>query len=157
MSSWIKKTLFFLPYLAVPISEPQKSVSWPSGLGSWVQMRPLAGSSHVCRCCLSTLVLSVCHLCVSPPSPQWGDEVPFPSWNLLTWWGVFQVTFQPPLLPGFHQCVSFRTFLHQFLVHSHFYTFLKPASYLTQLPVAPNLFLQFLHFSRLRSLTLSSP
>lgn len=40
MSSWIKKTLFFIPYPAVPNSEPQKSVSWPSGLGSWVQMRP---------------------------------------------------------------------------------------------------------------------
>lgn len=119
---------------------------------------PLAGSSHVCCCCSFTLVLSVCHLHVSPPSAQWSDEVPFPSWNLLTWWeGVFQGTFQPPLLPGFHQCVSSRTFLHQFLEHSCFYTFLKPASYLTRVPVAPNLFLQFLHFSRLWSLTLSSP
>lgn len=100
-------------------------------------------------CC--QFVISVCpqHL----PS-----KVPFPSWNLLTWWeGVFQGTFQPPLLPGFHQCVSSRTFLHQFLEHSRFYTFLKPASYLTWVPVAPNLFLQFLHFSRLWSLTLSSP
>lgn len=70
ISSWIKKTLFFIPYPAVPNSEPQKSVSWPSGLGSWVQMRPLAGSSHICCCCSFTLVLSVCHVCVSPPLPN---------------------------------------------------------------------------------------
>lgn len=99
----------------------QKSVSWPRNLGSGVQMRPLVGSSHVCRCCSFTSVLSVSHLCLSPPSAQWSAEVPFPSWNLLTWWeGVLQGTFQPQPLPGFRQHVSFRTFLHQFLEHSHF-------------------------------------
>lgn len=66
MSSQIKKTLFFAPYLAVPISEPQKNVSWPCSLGSWVQMRPLAASravvyAEVVRlpwCC--QFVISVC-------------------------------------------------------------------------------------------------
>lgn len=59
-------------------------------------------SSCVCRSCSFTLVLSVCHLCVSPPSAQGSDEVPFPSWNLLTWWeGVFHGTFQPPLFRAF--------------------------------------------------------
>lgn len=115
-------------------------------------------SSCVCRSCSFTLVLSVCHLCVSPPFAQGSDEVPFPSWNLLTWWeGVLHGTFQPPLLQGFRQCVSPRTFLHQFPEHSHFYAFLKHASYLSRVSVAPNLFLQLRYFSRLQSLTLSSP
>lgn len=91
------------PIPSSSISEAQKSASWPRGLGSGVQMGPLVGSSHVCRCSF-TSVLLVSHLCVSPPSAQWSAEVPFPSWNLLTWWeGVLQGTFQPPLPPGFRQ------------------------------------------------------
>lgn len=135
VSSWIQKTLFFVPHMVVPISEPQKSVAWPLRLGSRVQMKPLTGSSCVCWCCL----LIVCHLCVSLPFAQCNEVVPFllpptplplcPTWLLLRRSALRSHSHRH----CFQAFVSFLSFRN--ISWSCFYSFLKRASYLSGIPL----------------------
>lgn len=127
-------------YIVVPISEPQRRVSWPLRLGSPVQIRSLM--EWLCLlmlfiCCLLmlfiTLAVFLCQLCVALPFAQGSDEVPFPSWNLATLdeKECSQVTLQMRYSQVCQFCVIQEHLFHHFPQHSWFYSFLKCASYLS--------------------------
>lgn len=76
-----KKILFIVPYIVVPISDPQEYICiW---LSSWIQMRLIMG--QMCLL-MSAYVIGVsCHRCITLSLAQRNDEVLFcpGTWSLL--------------------------------------------------------------------------